>query len=113
MSGRKRAGELGVIHRSHWDSERESWGDGEPGSGRMGEPGSRGSRGAGVSESRRDSEPESGGAGEPAKWGGVVARHCEALAEQSEAIPTGLASTIFPTFGLEIIHHETHEEHEE
>jgi hypothetical protein len=38
---------------------------------------------------------------------------CEALqrpAEQSEAIPNGLASTIIPTYGVEIIHHEAYEE---
>jgi len=34
-------------------------------------------------------------------------------AEQSEAIPNGLASTILPTYGVEIIHHEAHEAHEE
>jgi len=92
-----------------WE-EGKSGSVGEPGSGRAGE---RGSRGVGERGSWGVGEPGSRGVGEwesvrreDGKRGGVVARHCEALAEQSEAIPTGLVSTIFLTNGLEIIHHE-------
>ena len=74
--------------------ERESGGAGEWGSGRVGE---RESRGAGESGSGRVGEREKWGAGE---MGSVVARHCEALAEQSEAIHIGMPSTILPTYGL-------------
>jgi len=56
------------------------------------------------------------GAGEPESRGIPPGCRCEALrslAEQSEAIPIGLASTIIPINGLEICYHEDHEEHEE
>jgi len=44
--------------------------------------------------------------------GGVGECRCEALqspAEQSEAIPIGMASTILQTNGIKIIHGEGHE----
>ena len=65
------AGELGVIHRGHWDSEwesrgageRESRGAGVSGSGRAGGAGERGNRGTGRAGGA--GERGSGRAGEP------------------------------------------------
>ena len=58
---------------------------------------------------QKDGERECRGAGEREKGKkGAIPRgcRCEALRQQSEAIPNGMASTIFPTYGPELFHHE-------